>query len=114
MKSGIFKSILVAIFTMVLFMSASQEAMAQYTYSTVISGITYKLHFTEEKGTWTVQCYDSNSNKWVYGSILASEPDRGYWKMKDGAGKTWEVTTYDDNTCIIKDASGYTVKYWME
>lgn len=114
MKSGIFKSLLVTIFAMVLLMSNSHKAVAQYTYSTVISGITHKVHLLEEKGKWSIQYYDSNSNKWVHGVVLISEPNKGYWKMKDGTGKIWEITTYDDNTCILKDASGYSVKYWME
>ena len=80
----------------------------------VDSGYTYKLHFTQERGTWTIQCYDSKSNKWVYGTILKSEPDRGYWQFKDGAGKVWDCTTYSDGTAIIKDSSGYSVKYWQE
>ena len=149
MKSGICKSLLIAMFTMVFFMETfaqtkrpadvstvtphqtnwdmvgkgikarenntrNTSTSSQYTYSSIINGVFHKLHFAEEGGTWTVQHYDENSNKWVYGSILASEPGRGYWKMKDGAGKTWDVTTYDDNTCVIKDASGYSIKYWLD
>ena len=119
MKSSLLKWSLVII---VMFLSVGiQNTQAKeenntngWTYACVIDGITYKLHLAQEKGTWTVQVYDSKSNKWTYGQVLSSTPDKGYWKIKDGAGKVWDLTTYGNDYCIIKDSSGYTVKYWAE
>lgn len=114
MKSSIFKNLLFSLFVGFFFFVNSNEAMAQTTYATVISGITHKIHLEEERGKPIFQSYDSKTNKWRYNEIVASDSETNYLKIRDKEGKEWEVIFYEDNTCILKDDSGYTVKYWME
>lgn len=119
MKNFLLKSSLVLCFTLLFAFTAHSEAktvaVEGWTYSTVINGVTYKLYLVQEKGTWTIQVYDSRSNKWVYAQVLSSNPDTGYWRIKDGAGVTWDLTTYDDNTAILTNVNtGKETKYWME
>ena len=119
MKNFLLRSSFTLLATLFITLATTQESKADrvqgWTYSTVINGITYKLYLAQEKGTWTVQVYDSKSNKWIYAQVLSSNPDKGYWRIKDGYSVVWDLTTYSDNTAILKNVNnGGTTKYWME
>jgi len=83
-----------------MLMLSNQEAAAQeqWTYSMVQGGKTYKIHFQQERGTLTIQLYDSVSNKWTFATIEASNPEEGYYKIRAGNGNRYEIWTHDDGT----------------
>jgi hypothetical protein len=88
------------------------SAQSQWTYSMSTGGVTYKIHFQQERGTLTVQLYDSKSNQWSWASMLESKPapsstsdTPGFYKFQAG-GYTYQMWTYAaSRSAIVKSGS---------
>lgn len=107
------KAILFTITLFSIIITNKINAQATYKYEDANSVI-YKLHFQEERGTWTIQIYDSKSNTWTYAVILQSYADKGRFEFKDGLGNIYNATTYDNGQCILKPKNGGEIVYWLE
>lgn len=81
--------------------SSLLKAQATYIYIDENNN-TNKIHFQQERGTWTIQLYSSTSNKWYFATIISSNPDKGYFKFKDGSNVVYEAKTYNNGECWLK------------
>jgi len=100
-----------------LFMGVSASAQSKWTYAMESGGATYKVHFQQERGTLTIQLYDSKSNKWGFATILEQKPssgDGGYYKIKAGNGNIYEIWTYASSSSIVVKTSGGQWTYSLE
>jgi hypothetical protein len=109
MKKSLKKSFITFfVFLFVGIVGASAQK-SQWTYAMKQDGVTYKIHFQQERGTLTIQIYDSNSNKWNWGTILEQKPssgDGGYYKVKAGNGYTYHIWTYSSSSSLVVKVDG--------
>ncbi|HYG51443.1 MAG TPA: hypothetical protein VD905_11095 [Flavobacteriales bacterium] len=85
------------------------EAQTQWTYALSLNNVTYKAHFATANGNMTIQVYDSNSNKWSFGTIVAQQAESGqnttYYKVKVG-GTIYEFWAYSNGSLLVKTNGG--------